>query len=102
MVGRYRLDLNLPTRSISTEFTFNSSSQRISPTYSMALRENGTQTNLLVNSIVSIRLYARNIHNQAIDRAPDSALILTQCRIQIMASHGFPIHLSLVGNFRDP
>jgi len=101
-VGRYRLDLILPTRQVSTDFTFNSSSQRLSALYSLAIRENGQQSTLLVNSQVSIRIYARNIHNQSIDRNADSALILAQCRVLIQASYGLPIHLSLVGNFRDP
>lgn len=40
-IGRYRLQLDLPSTSIFTDITFNSSSQRISPFYSYAFRENG-------------------------------------------------------------
>ena len=75
-IGRYSLDLNLPTRQVTTQLTFNSSSQAVSPLYSYAFRENGQLTSLMVNSFVTLRFYARNLHNQSFERNAESLLIL--------------------------
>lgn len=70
-IGNYRLWLNLPTP-VSTDMSFNSSSTRVSAIYSFASRD----TFQSVNSHVTIRVYARNIHNQTIYKNADSALLI--------------------------
>jgi hypothetical protein len=102
LVGSYRLQLNLLTTVLTSDLKFISTSTKISPIYSIAMRENGFQSqNVLVNSYVSVRIYARNIHNQTIDKNADAALLLAQCRFYITGSNGQAIHMNFFGTFND-
>lgn len=68
--------------------------------YSYALREGGLQT-VQVNSFVTIRFYARNIHNQSIDRNADSLLLLQQTRVYLTGSNGYTLMMNFFGNLFD-
>lgn len=88
LVGNYRLTLNFPENSITTDIKVNSSSTKVSPIYSYAERVNGTFANMQMNQYVTIKLFARNIHNQTIEKNVDSALIMSQCRVYLTNSVG--------------
>lgn len=74
--GVYRLAIGTPTQDqIWTDVNFiSSTSLKLSPTFSYALRDNN-RTAVLVNSLINIRFYARNVHNQTIDSFSDASIV---------------------------
>lgn len=100
-IGAYSLQLNLAAP-ITVPVTLFSNSQVVSPLYSYAIRDNSTSSTILVNQYVTVKVFARNIHNQTIDQFTDSALLIAQCRVYLTASNGSLVHMAFGGTFPDP
>ena len=54
-----------------------------------------------VNSFVTVRFYARNIHNQSIERNADSILLMQQTRVYLTSSNGYTVMMNFFGNLFD-